>query len=91
LVGWVRAGRITRHVGVALPDEHRGRNASDPVVATGVELPYQAIRANIGDSLHLLVHLERRNGRRMVREALRLERFDPQADRYITVPAIALE
>src|SRR5579871_4722659 len=61
------------------------------VLESGVELPYQAIRANIGDSLHLLVHLDRRNGRRLVREALRLERFDPQTDRYITEPAIALK
>jgi hypothetical protein len=61
------------------------------VLESGVELPYQAIRANIGDSLHLLVHLDRRNGRRLVREALRLERFDPVADRYITEPAIALK
>ena len=61
------------------------------VLESGVELPYQAIRANIGDSLHFLVHLDRRNGRRLVREALRLERFDPVADRYITEPAIALK
>jgi pilus assembly protein CpaF len=54
------------------------------VLQSGVELPYQAVRANIGDAVHLLIHLERRNGKRMVTEALRLERFDPQADRYVT-------
>ncbi len=32
------------------------------VLQSGVELPYHAIRANIGDALHVLVHLERRNG-----------------------------
>jgi pilus assembly protein CpaF len=58
------------------------------VLQSGIELPYQAIRTNIGDALHLLVHLERRNGRRVISEALRLERFDPQTDRYITKPAI---
>jgi pilus assembly protein CpaF len=52
------------------------------VLQSGVELPYQAIRANIGDAVHLLIHLERRNGKRMVAEALRLERFDPQSDSY---------
>lgn len=57
------------------------------VLQSGIELPYQAIRANIGDALHLLVHLERRNGRRVVAEALRLEGFDPQYDRYRTQPA----
>jgi len=54
------------------------------VLQSGVELPYQAIRANIGDAVHLLVHIERRNGRRVVAEALELERFDAQMDRFIT-------
>ena len=58
------------------------------VLQSGVELPYQAIRANIGDALHLVVHLERRNGRRVVAEALRLQKFDPQADRYLTEPLL---
>ena len=56
------------------------------VLQSGVELPYQAIRANIGDAVHLLIHLERRNGRRTVAEAIHLERFDAQADRYVTRP-----
>lgn len=54
------------------------------VLQSGVELPYQAIRANIGDAVHLLIHLERRNGRRQVAEAIRLDRFDAQTDRYVT-------
>ena len=58
------------------------------VLQSGIELPYQAIRTNIGDAVHLLIHLERRNGKRLVAEALRLARFEPQADRYITEPAI---
>jgi pilus assembly protein CpaF len=53
------------------------------VLQSGVELPYQAIRANIGDALHILIHLDRRHGKRLVAEALELERFDPQADRYV--------
>jgi pilus assembly protein CpaF len=56
------------------------------VLQSGVELPYQAIRANIGDAVQLLIHLERRNGRRIVAEAIHLERFDAQADRYVTTP-----
>ena len=56
------------------------------VLQSGVELPYQAIRANIADAVHLVIHLERRHGRRVVAEALRLERFDPQADRYVGEP-----
>ncbi len=59
------------------------------VLQSGVELPYQAIRANIGDAVHLLIHLERRNGRRIVAEAIHLERFDAEVDRYVTraIPA----
>lgn len=53
------------------------------VLQSGVELPYTAIRANIGDAIQLLVHLERRNGRRMVAEVLRVDRFDATADQYI--------
>src|SRR2546422_4896731 len=34
------------------------------VLQSGVELPYQAIRANIADAVHLVIHLERRHGRR---------------------------
>lgn len=53
------------------------------VLQSGVELPYQAIRANIAEAVHLVIHLERRHGRRIVAEALRLERFDLQAGRYV--------
>ena len=56
------------------------------VLQSGVDLPYQAIRSNIGDAVHLVIHLDRQQGRRVVAEALRLERFDPQADRYVGEP-----
>jgi len=58
------------------------------LLQSGIELPYQAIRANIGDALHLVIHLERRNGQRIVAEALWLEGFDPQSDRYRTQPIV---
>src|SRR5712672_3673366 len=34
------------------------------VLQSGVELPYRAIKTNIGDSLEVVVHIERRPGRR---------------------------
>ena len=52
------------------------------VLQSNVELPYKAIKSNIGDSLNLLVHVERRPGRRFVSEVLRLEGYDPERDRY---------
>jgi len=61
------------------------------VLQSGVDLPYQAIRTNIGDTVHLLIHLERQQGRRIVAEALRLERFDPHTDRYVTEPLSVTE
>lgn len=52
------------------------------VLQAGVELPYAAIRANIGDAIQLLLHIERRQGRRHVSELIRIERYDPTQDRY---------
>jgi hypothetical protein len=45
-------------------------------------LPYRAIKTNIGDSLEVLVHVERRPGRRFVSEVLELKRYDPDSDLF---------
>ena len=47
-----------------------------------VNLPYKAIRGNIAESLHLLVHIERRQGRRYVAAIERVSGFDPDGDKY---------
>ena len=52
------------------------------VLQSGVELPYAAIRHQIGDSVHLLLHLERRHGLRIVTELLRLKQYDSGHDRF---------
>jgi pilus assembly protein CpaF len=52
------------------------------VLMSGVELPHRAVRSNIGDALHLLVHLSRRPGQRCVTEVLRVRRYDAAEDRY---------
>jgi len=52
------------------------------VLQSGVEMPYAAIRANIADSLNLIVQIERRPGKRFVSEVLEIQRYDPAADRY---------
>ncbi len=59
------------------------------VLQSGIELPYQAIRAQIGDAVQVLIHLERRQGKRVVAEALRVDRFDAMADGYVTEPLAA--
>jgi hypothetical protein len=47
---------------------------------SGVELPYSAIKANIGDSLNVVVQIERRPGRRFISEVLEINSYDPDAD-----------
>ncbi len=52
------------------------------VLQSGVDLPYQAIRLGIAEGLQLIVHLERRLGQRVVREVVRVHRYDAAADAY---------
>jgi len=52
------------------------------VLQSGVELPYRAIKTNIGDSLNVVVQVERRPGRRFISEVLEISGYDPDADLY---------
>lgn len=52
------------------------------VLQSGVELPYAAVRRNIADAVHFLLHLDRRDGRRFVNELIQVESFQPDQDRY---------
>lgn len=52
------------------------------VLQSGFELPYRAIKNNIADSLNILVHLERRPGRRFVSEVAEISAYQPALDRY---------
>jgi pilus assembly protein CpaF len=52
------------------------------VLQSGVELPYLAIKNNIADSLNILVHLERRPGRRFISEVAEISGYKPALDRY---------
>ena len=52
------------------------------VLQSGVELPYRAIKTNIGDSLDVVVQIERRPGRRFVSEVLEINHYDPDADLF---------
>jgi pilus assembly protein CpaF len=55
---------------------------SSCVVQSGIELPYQAVRYQIADAIHLVLHLGRHEGRRLVRELIRIGRYDVDHDRY---------
>jgi pilus assembly protein CpaF len=52
------------------------------VLQSGIELPYRAIKTNIGDSLQVVIHVERRPGRRFVSEVLEINGYNPDADLF---------
>jgi len=52
------------------------------VLQSGVELPYRAIKTNIGDSLNVVIQVERRPGRRFISEVLEIKSYDPDADLF---------
>jgi pilus assembly protein CpaF len=52
------------------------------VLQSGVELPYRAIKTNIGHSLNVVVQLERRPGRRFVSQVVEINGYDPDTDEY---------
>ena len=52
------------------------------VLQSGVELPYRAIKTNIGDSLNVIIQLERRPGRRFVSEVIQIKKYNPSTDEF---------
>jgi pilus assembly protein CpaF len=52
------------------------------VLQSGIDLPYLAIKANIGDSLNVVIHVERRPGRRFISEVLEINSYNPDADLF---------
>jgi pilus assembly protein CpaF len=52
------------------------------VLQSGVDLPYRSVKTNIADSLNVVVHIERRPGRRYVSEILEINAYDPDSDLF---------
>jgi pilus assembly protein CpaF len=52
------------------------------VLQSGVELPYRAIKNNIGDSLNVVIQPERRPGKHFVSEALEIHGYDSDRNEY---------
>src|SRR6202047_3758661 len=52
------------------------------VLQSVLELPYRAIKINIGHSLNVVVQLERRPGRRFVSQVVEINGYDPDTDEY---------
>jgi Flp pilus assembly CpaF family ATPase len=55
------------------------------VLQSGVELLYRAIKSNIADSLHVVMQIKRRPGRRYISEVLEINSYDADGDPSITV------
>ncbi len=52
------------------------------VLQSGMELPYRAVKTNIADSLNVVIHVERRPGRRYISEVLFIKGYDPDTDLF---------
>src|SRR5882672_5012597 len=50
------------------------------IVVSG--LTYRAVKTNVGDSVNVVVHLERRPGRRFISEVVEIHGYDPDRDEY---------
>jgi len=61
---------------------HALRRFANCVLESDVDLPYAAIRGSIAESINLIVQIERREGKRLVTEAIAVEGFDFEKDDY---------
>jgi type IV secretory pathway ATPase VirB11/archaellum biosynthesis ATPase len=52
------------------------------VLQSGVDLPYRSVKTNVADSVNVVVHLERRPGRRFISEVVEIHGYDPDRDEY---------
>ncbi len=52
------------------------------VLQSDVQLPFHAIQSGIADSINLLLHIERRAGKRIVGELLEVGAYDRETDRF---------
>jgi len=52
------------------------------VLQSGIEIPYRAIKSTIADSLNVVIHIERRPGRRTISEVVEVRRYDPDRDMF---------
>jgi len=52
------------------------------VLQSDIDLPYRAVKTNIGDALNVVIHTERRPGRRFISEVIELNGYDPDIDLF---------
>ena len=54
------------------------------VVQSGVELPYVIVRRQLAATVGLVLHLERRHGKRCLSTSIEVKGYDPSTDQYQT-------
>ncbi len=59
------------------------------VLQSGIELPYRAIKNNVGDSLNVVIQIERRPGFRFVSEVIEINYYDADRDSFELTPIYA--
>jgi pilus assembly protein CpaF len=52
------------------------------VLQSGIDLPYKAIKSNLADCIHLLLHIERKGGHRFVSQLVEVHGYDADTDKY---------
>ena len=63
-------------------DSSRHFTLYDMRASSGADIPYQASKANIADSLNIIVQIDRRPGSRFVSEVLEIRGYSPEAEQY---------
>lgn len=69
---------------------HALTRLSNCVLESKIDLPYEAIRANIASSLDIVVQVQRRNRVRVVTEIVRIGRYDHTSDQFDSTPLFQL-
>lgn len=61
------------------------------VLQAGVDLPYAAVRHQIGEGVQVIVHMTREHGRRTAAECVRVTGYQPTDDSFRTTPTASIE
>lgn len=59
------------------------------VLQAGVDVPYRAVRHQIGEAVQMVVHMDRLHGARVVEELIAVHGYDPDRDVYDTTAVAA--
>ena len=52
------------------------------VLQSGIDLPHKSVKSNLADSLNVVIHIERRPGRRFISEVLEIQSYNPESDLF---------